>query len=1829
MADLRPDLGWGSAGFAVAVAAVPLGPVYAALEKGVFMSTDQGANWSAVVDGLGDMMDRVRCLAIDPNSADVIYGGTYGTGVFRTENGGANWHRSSTGLRGAHTTAVRVAFSYPDTIYAGGAGGFHRSKNGGTVWEYSPFTDIWTTPYAASVTTLVESKVTSGRLYASSNAGVLISTNHGATWRWLTPWLPGPNTGTGSVACISVAPGDTLYAGSHGGVMFKSCDAGATWQTIRDPGISSATGDVTTIAVTPNSSSVIYAGLGMGPGGELGVLKSTDAGVTWLSSSTGLPAATGISEIAVDPTVTSTVYAATHGEGVYKSTDAGNTWFPINSGIEVLRWVRAIGLTGDIPPALYAGGLYNNRIYTSADGGDSWIPAGDNPDPAGWGVVDIAVDPLRNYRVHIGTDGNGVLTKDFVATPDMALSSDSLYFPEQPVGQTSSQAVVIRNRGSAVLAVAGISSSSTEFAASPSVFSLAPRDSMAVLVRFSPASVGAKQAILTVLSNDPDQGTAQVKVSGFAYKVLVRGAGGGRLDQSYSRLEFGPVRTGTTATAALRIVNVTETPVRIESASNGTPRFSGQPARTLPIDLAAHDSLALDVLFQPGSVGFFSDTLRVRGPAGERLADVALHGSGVPWIALTDSLTGAPVASLNFDSVLVDSMRSRAIMVTNVGAGPATLGRISAIRDTTTFRTTLNSPLTLSAGQGIPVRFSFAPRWPGLYVDTLVVFASSPPHSIPATQVQVSGKGVQVAGGSGGVEPPAGLACWWPGDGNTQELISGTYGQAQGGVAFVAGLVNGAFSFDGVDDYVTLSGAYPRDIPTQEMWIRTTRAAQSIIDGGPTFMTWRIEIDGMGRVIYRHYRNFMNGYITLTSSSIVTDGSYHHIAAQMDQANRTIRLFVDGSLQGGYTETSDQFRGWAVAEYGDVKLGKSDTSGLSGPLYYSGMVDELSVYWRVLSPSEIASIYHAGSAGKIAGTPPVPEAGPDVTVAATSAAGAQVQLDGSGSYDPDGHPLFYNWSSRERLLWEDSTAARTKVTVPVGTHTIYLYLRDNLWSRRDSLQVTVTAPLTFTVYSPVDLLVTDPLLRTVDWNHSDIPGAAYTQADYDADGDLDDRVVIQEPVPGNYLLTVFRQSGVPDTARYTVTAERLGVVRMIVDRALVPAAQAAFTFDPSTIPPPPIGVAVSIPDTVVRYGQVFTVPVRVDSATGRGIVSAEVFVSHDYFSELLGTPTVQIGGTLLTPNWSVESHVVDGVVDTVKLAMATDRDTLSGSGALVYLRFQVADIRHPASAVLRLAHVLFNTGVPEVVTDDGSVRLVGTNGAIASMPDTVIPRQSIQVTLTEVDENRSSTAAETLAVGVRNGGQTEWLRVAETGANTGVFSGVVATVFSLTPVSGDGVVQAKAGDWVAFSFTDSLDASGNTMVRADSTRVRGGRDGRLRVTVVSQPGDTVRVRVTDGDLDTDPGTRQLRRIGAVNRRTGEREAVDLWERSTSDSVFFGALRTVPGSGRTDYDGTMAGQKGDSLQVTTVDSLTALGDTAWVWDLDKVVNPFGDADGNGQVQAYDASRVLHHRLSPYLVGLDSLTVNVDPGAPFTQITAYDAALILQKRVGRIWRFPVQEDESVNHPQPETDQSVPKPVGERLVTLQTGSGYVSVWLEEREGVISGELEVVGAAGEAVMAPELSEFLVASRATEHATKVVFAGAEPVKGPGELVRLHGIGAQQVQLAQAWLNDGQIGVRLGEGAVAGVVPMNFALHAPQPNPFNPATMVRFDLPTTGAVRLEVYDVVGQRVRVLVAGDLPAGVHQVTWDGRSEVGAPVSSGVYLCRLQAGSFTQARRMVLLK
>jgi hypothetical protein len=93
--------------------------------------------------------------------------------------------------------------------------------------------------------------------------------------------------------------------------------------------------------------------------------------------------------------------------------------------------------------------------------------------------------------------------------------------------------------------------------------------------------------------------------------------------------------------------------------------------------------------------------------------------------------------------------------------------------------------------------------------------------------------------------------------------------------------------------------------------------------------------------------------------------------------------------------------------------------------------------------------------------------------------------------------------------------------------------------------------------------------------------------------------------------------------------------------------------------------------------------------------------------------------------------------------------------------------------------------------------------------------------------------------------------------------------------------------------------------------------------------------------------------------------------------------------------------------------------------------------------------------------------------------------------------------------------------------------------------------------------------------------------------------------------------------------PSRFTLEPAYPNPFNPQTVIRFQMPERAAVEISIYNPAGQRVRTLVRGELESGKHRVRWDGRDRAGRGLASGAYFYRMKAGDFVDTRALTLLK
>jgi photosystem II stability/assembly factor-like uncharacterized protein len=256
---------------------------------------------------------------------------------------------------------------------------------------------------------------------------------NGLRWRMI-----GPHRGGRSIAVSGVEGQPNLYYfGAVGGGVWKSANAGVTWEPIFD---GQPIGSIGAIAVAPSNPEIIYAGAGEADfRSDLtygnGVYKSTDAGRTW--KNIGLKASRHISRIVVDPKNPDVVFVAAMGSaygpgaerGLFRSSDGGANWRKVlyrdeNSGaIDVAldpyhpQTVWAALLHDQRPPwSAYPPVTTSGAIFKSTDGGNVWSPVTGGGLPAGdWGRVGLAIARgTHGQRIYalIDTKDGGVFKTD-------------------------------------------------------------------------------------------------------------------------------------------------------------------------------------------------------------------------------------------------------------------------------------------------------------------------------------------------------------------------------------------------------------------------------------------------------------------------------------------------------------------------------------------------------------------------------------------------------------------------------------------------------------------------------------------------------------------------------------------------------------------------------------------------------------------------------------------------------------------------------------------------------------------------------------------------------------------------------------------------------------------------------------------------------------------------------------------------------------------------------------------------------------------------------------------------------------------------------------------------------------------------------------------------------------------------------------------------------------------------------------------------------------------------------------------------------------------------
>ncbi|MBI2837837.1 MAG: hypothetical protein HYX75_05960 [Acidobacteria bacterium] len=343
---------------------------------GVMKSTDAGITWRT----LDEAPSYPHSVAIDPSTPQTVYVGT-GHGVSRTIDAGATWLPANSGLpNDGHDVYVGVLKTHPDdphVVYAGTNKGLFRSNDNADSWAR-----VGAQFGSAIVDQIAIAPRDSKTLFVSAGStGLYVTRDGGKTWRKRAP--TGIDRGADSqdlpVCDLGIDAGDpdTMYVRVDGLGLMRTTDAGVTW-SLEGRGLP---GQPASVACDPERRGVVYCTTGSW------VLRSDDSGDSWRPICDGLPDYL-TTPLVMDPRHSETIYIGSYW-GVSRSQGGGRKWKQMNQGLGTSRDIDSLALAPSDPDRLIIAGYYG--LFESLDSGSRWRRIADAP--AEYGVDHLVFDP--------------------------------------------------------------------------------------------------------------------------------------------------------------------------------------------------------------------------------------------------------------------------------------------------------------------------------------------------------------------------------------------------------------------------------------------------------------------------------------------------------------------------------------------------------------------------------------------------------------------------------------------------------------------------------------------------------------------------------------------------------------------------------------------------------------------------------------------------------------------------------------------------------------------------------------------------------------------------------------------------------------------------------------------------------------------------------------------------------------------------------------------------------------------------------------------------------------------------------------------------------------------------------------------------------------------------------------------------------------------------------------------------------------------------------------------------------------------------------------------
>jgi hypothetical protein len=304
--------------------------------------------------------------------------------------------------------------------------------------------------------------------------------------------------------------------------------------------------------------------------------------------------------------------------------------------------------------------------------------------------------------------------------------------------------------------------------------------------------------------------------------------------------------------------------------------------------------------------------------------------------------------------------------------------------------------------------------------------------------------------------------------------------------------------------------------------------------------------------------------------------------------------------------------------------------------------------------------------------------------------------------------------------------------------------------------------------------------------------------------------------------------------------------------------------------------------------------------------------------------------------------------------------------------------------------------------------------------------------------------------------------------------------------------------------------------------------------------------------------------------------------------------------------------------------------------------YGDVNGDGCLDILDLIKVVDH-----IVGRDSLDAaefaraDIAPWVPGNELPDPDGFVNVQD-LSLLQEIILTGFYPDGTPIPNCGPGLPKGNGEAdaIVNIYINSEGITAYLDSKVGIRGAQIEfgnIVNDPANLVINTDLgqgfylrvNELLRTLMYDRLGQKYIDAGVHfmadmpfVISNP-EQINLHKIILVDIN-TQKVMN---VEVNLIYGTPS--LPLDYILFQNYPNPFNPSTSVKFQVPKTSDVTIKIYDMLGQEVRTLFAGEVLRGNYTVDWDGMNNAGVKMSSGTYIYRMTAGEFVQSKKMVLLK